>query len=253
MGANGRRRRALAPGPELARRGLLAQVPVFAGSVSEDLSVLEPVDCSPSNCSEAGFMASAAAAGYDRPSARELLRLYMRDAPRPGTKSDSPYFWAFRHHGADSWAGCPARRVARWYADAGLPSFWYRWSYVPTGPNGGGLAHHAVEQPFIFHVVSETDEVREDKGMHLASAEEVALSAQLVRSWAAMAASGNPATSEVPWRPFNSTQNGTALLLEGGAGEPALFAVAHNFLSAKCTIIDSVFWKKQNATHRYSN
>ena len=117
---------------------------------------------------------------------------------------------------------------------------------MPAGPNGHALAHHAVEQPFIFHVLSETEEEeREDGGnYHLAAAEEVPFSAMLVRSWAAMAASGSPATSEVPWERFNASAKGSALLIAGGAGEHSFFATAHDYMSAKCDLFDRLFWRK---------
>ena len=86
-------------------------------------------------------------------------------------------------------------RAARWVEAAGSRAYLYYWSYIPGGANGRypSLAHHACEQPFVFHVTSETaEEAREDRGMYHIQANERALSAQVVRWWASMAARGAP-------------------------------------------------------------
>ena len=47
------------------------------------------------------------------------------------------------------------------------PAYHYYWSYVPAGPGGTYPqgAHHAIDQPFVFHVLNETDaQVVEDGG-----------------------------------------------------------------------------------------
>lgn len=49
-------------------------------------------------------------------------------------------------------------------------AFLYYWSYAPKGPNGQypKLAHHACEQPFVFHVLNETKaELAEDGGVYV--------------------------------------------------------------------------------------
>ena len=68
----------------------------------------------------------------------------------------SNWYWAIRHAGSDAWGTCPARRIAQWYRDVGQDAFWYYWVHVADGPNGCGGAHHALEQPFVFHVLNET-------------------------------------------------------------------------------------------------
>ena len=77
----------------------------------------------------------------------------------------SDWYWAIKHAGSDAWGTCPARRIANWYREIDQEAYWYYWQHVPDGPNGCGGAHHANEQPFVFHVLSETpEENKEDKG-----------------------------------------------------------------------------------------
>jgi hypothetical protein len=53
------------------------------------------------------------------------------------------------------------------YRKIGQSAYWYYWTHVPDGRNGCGGAHHANEQPFVFHVLSETpEELKEDDGKY---------------------------------------------------------------------------------------
>merc|ERR1712039_92462 len=102
-----------------------------------------------------------------------MVELYSNDAPSVGDYS--PWYWAAQHAGADQWSGCYARRTAEWVTRAGQKAYFYRWTYAPKGPNGAfpRLAHHAVEQPFVFHVLSENaEEIKEDGGKYHIDASE---------------------------------------------------------------------------------
>ena len=258
-----------APGPELAQAGKLAPVDVFAGGVEEDIDIWGS-PCVTSTCTRDDFVTAATTFGMDLHDAQRLATLYASDAPRPGQTAAQLWHYAIMHAGADAWANCPARRLARWYASLmKRRSYWYKWSYVPSGPNGGGLSHHSVEQPFIFHVLSETvEEAKEDGGKYRIHGEdEVALSATLVHLWAAMAAKGDsntpgphgvntpglhgvntPGVHGVRWPLFNSSLNGSALLIEGGRGAPPSLRGANDFQSAKCDIFDGVFFARREMT-----
>lgn len=223
-------------GPLLASAGQLAPVPIFVGSVSEDISPLHS-SCKPANCTREDFIDAIKRAGYSAAAGEQLASLYSHDPARPG--KGSAWDWAIMHAGADEWGTCAARRMARWYARIGMPSFWYYWSYIPDGDT---TAHHSIDQPFVFHVLSETPTELLEEGRHYQlSRREVNFSASIVRMWAAMASTGRPNTSEVMWPPFTASPNGTALLLEGGAGVPGHFNVQGDFSSAKCDFWDSMF------------
>ena len=237
----------LAPGPELAAQGWIAKVPIFAGGCSDDINVFEG-RCKGDRCGRANFEAVARRYGFDEAQAEALAGLYAADgAPADDATTDAAVDWsrAIAHAGADAWANCPARRVARWYAAAKQPAWWYLWSYVPLGPNGAAGAHHAVEQPFVFHVLNETVEQRkEDGGVYHIDPSEAPFSARLVRAWAAMAATGDPNApghDGVGWPPFGASANGSALLIEGSGARGAAFRAAANYMGGKCDLFDAAF------------
>jgi para-nitrobenzyl esterase len=156
-----------APGPVLASRGTMASVPTFAGYVAEDISTMVCCleECTKekfSHCAKTTYSLTAAEAA-------EMTALYSDEQVPPGANG-SQWFWAAKHAGADNWAGCPSRRIARWSAAKGQQSFFYRWSHTAYNPADGGApghAHHALEQPFVFHVLNETaEEVHEDGGRY---------------------------------------------------------------------------------------
>ena len=236
----------VAPGPTLAAEGKVAPVPILIGGVEEDISAFDDSPHYP--CTRDDFVKVARDYGFTEAEADALAGQYATDPLRPGRDPDQLWCDRIHHAGADAWSNCPARRLADWYRVKQQPAWWYKWSYVPNGPNGaqgGHLAHHSVEQPFIFHVLAETDEERkEDKGMYFIDPTEVHFSERIVRAWAAMAASGNPNArdaSSVGWLPFNSSTHGSALLIGGGAGSPGTFNATNNFLQAKCDLFDAVF------------
>ena len=150
------------------------------------------------------------------------------------------WHWAIKHAGSDAWATCPARRMARWYGAIGQPAYWYYWTHIPDGPNGNGGAHHACEQPFVFHVLAETPaELKEDGGHYHINASnplEVTLSTQTVGFWAAMAASGAPGPS---WPAYDAT--GTAMIFGDTAPLPA--KAISNVRTSKCDFWDVQFAK----------
>merc|ERR1712048_959231 len=60
------------------------------------------------------------------------------------------------------------------------------------------------EQPFVFHVLSETPlQLAEDGGVYHIEASEVSLSAAIVRYWAGMSSVGYP-VGDVEWPIFDS-------------------------------------------------
>lgn len=149
------------------------------------------------------------------------------------------WYWAIQHAGSDAWGGCPARRMAQWYRKLGQPAFWYYWTHVPDGPNGNRGAHHACEQPFVFHVLQETAaEMAEDGGKyHINSSNplEVALSTQVVQFWTAMAGARAPGSD---WDMFRGDN---AMVFGNAAPLPA--AMKANVRTAKCDFWDGQFEK----------
>ena len=55
-----------------------------------------------------------------------------------------------------------------------------------------------------------------------------------------------PGALALPWPALNASANGSALLIEGGAGSPGSFRAAHDFMHAKCAIFDAVFRERRN-------
>lgn len=202
-------------GVRLAMQGQVAKVPVLVGSVSEDgLDVNDP-GCLGTECSEEDFRtwARSAFAGeigrnFTNSEVDRMAELYGNDVPAVGNFTN--WYWAIQHAGADQWSGCFARRTAKWMTDAGQDAFFYRWTYAPKGVNGQfpKLAHHACEQPFVFHVLSETAaELQEDGGKYHIDKTEIPLSAAVVHYWASMAAEGRP-RGNVTWPTFDLKQRG---------------------------------------------
>lgn len=114
---------------------------------------------------------------------------------------------------------------------------------VADGPNGCGGAHHANEQPFVFHVLSETSgELAEDKGhyhINASNPREVALSNQTVGFWASMAGSGSPGSS---WPVYDKA---TPKAMVFGVPDPTSLPAAAipNVRTAKCDFWDAQFAK----------
>eukprot|EP00928_Gymnodinium_smaydae_P043134 TRINITY_DN28969_c0_g2_i1.p1 TRINITY_DN28969_c0_g2~~TRINITY_DN28969_c0_g2_i1.p1 ORF type:complete len:554 (-),score=61.42 TRINITY_DN28969_c0_g2_i1:239-1900(-) len=231
------------PGVELAMQGKLAPVPILVGSVSEDGldDPVQDVKCSGELCSEADFrfwIKTAFEKKVGRPFSElevsRLVKLYGDDSLRAGIFTR--WYWAMQHAGADEWAGCYARRTAAWATAAGQSAFFYRWTYVPRGPNGAfpSLAHHACEQPFIFHVLAETSKQKaEDGGMYQIDASEVQLSTAVVRYWTSMAAIGAP-VGEVQWKPFAKRREGLVIDSE--------FSMEADLRGAQCDFWDEMFY-----------
>eukprot|EP00929_Paragymnodinium_shiwhaense_P037351 TRINITY_DN19915_c0_g2_i1.p1 TRINITY_DN19915_c0_g2~~TRINITY_DN19915_c0_g2_i1.p1 ORF type:complete len:563 (+),score=55.45 TRINITY_DN19915_c0_g2_i1:142-1830(+) len=197
-------------GWRLANEGKLAPVPILVGSVSEDGSVSN-LNCKFTDCTKHDFKVWAKRAflntGIRELTEQEielLVALYGDDEPvEAGTYSR--WYWAAEHALADQWSGCMARRTAIWATKAGQRAYYYRWTYAPKGVNGHfpQLAHHGVEEPFIFHILSETPaEVVEDGGGHTLAPADVMRSLEIVRYWTSMAAHGRP-SGEMPWPTFD--------------------------------------------------
>eukprot|EP00929_Paragymnodinium_shiwhaense_P037349 TRINITY_DN19915_c0_g1_i1.p1 TRINITY_DN19915_c0_g1~~TRINITY_DN19915_c0_g1_i1.p1 ORF type:complete len:562 (+),score=84.45 TRINITY_DN19915_c0_g1_i1:80-1765(+) len=216
-------------GWRLAHEGKLAPVPILVGSVSEDGSVSN-LNCKYWECSMYDFKVWAKHA-FLRTHGRKLteaelerlVKLYGDDEPaRAGNYSR--WYWAAEHALADQWSGCMARRTAVWATKAGQEAYYYRWTYAPKGVNGQfpKLAHHAVEQPFIFHVLSETPaEIVEDGGRHTVEPADVNRSLEIVRYWTNMAAHGRPSAA-VPWPTFDLHSRAGLVIGEQFHGEEDL-------------------------------
>eukprot|EP00930_Biecheleria_cincta_P085049 TRINITY_DN74469_c0_g1_i1.p1 TRINITY_DN74469_c0_g1~~TRINITY_DN74469_c0_g1_i1.p1 ORF type:complete len:556 (-),score=78.80 TRINITY_DN74469_c0_g1_i1:71-1717(-) len=205
----------------LAEKGQLAKVPVLLGSTMEDGRFdTPPIQCGPRSCTEADFRHWLLQVGMDAEQATRGTAIYANEVPRPGSNK---WHTAAIHAGADSWGTCPARRAARWVRSVGQRAYLYYWTYIPKGSNGRGLAHHSVEQPFVFHVLSETAaELAGDQGVYHIDQSEVAFSAAIVRYWTSFAAKTAP-DGDVPWHP--SADDDRWVLLLGD--EMNISAVVH--------------------------
>ena len=110
---------------------------------------------------------------------------------------------------ADDQYTCPTRQAARALAANGVPV--YRYLFVHTLDVGdatdGGLgnsvygAYHFLEVPFVFHAMAPTDLVF--------SADEYALSAQMISLWGSFARTGVPSGAAVPWPLYPSAPSMT--------------------------------------------
>jgi carboxylesterase type B len=275
-----------ANGVVLAAAGKLAPVPIFVGSTREDLGFARfgaqlpplpagrpapaPAPKCPSavldtgdglSCSETDFSAWGTSMGFEGEILQQFVDVYRDEA---GLENGSPptpagatsWYWAIKQAGADAWGTCPARRLARWAQAAGQRAYWYYWTYIPDGPNGG-TAHHACEQPFVFHVLDESAaELAEDAGhyhINRASALEVDFSHAIVGLYASMADVGDPngsPYSTAPWPyyptvwPTYDQQSSRAALLFDGQRSPAS---ADQLRAAKCDFWDDRFLEAAGA------
>lgn len=110
-------------------------------------------------------------------------------------------------------------------------------------PRAGAPHPCSLWDPHNLLVGLFAQELLEDGGKYHIAAGEAPFSAQLVRSWAAMAARGDPngPGGVTVWPVLTSSTNGSALLIEGGAGTPGAFRAAPNFMHEKCALFDAVF------------
>jgi len=196
--------------------------------------------CKPQKCAEKDFR-EWARRSFSLTS-DELDSMVAAYADEVAIGSYSRWYWMMVHAGADQWTGCMSRRTASWFANVGQRAYFYRWSYAPEGPNGvfPRLAHHACEQPFIFHVLQESPrQVQESGGVYHISPREVTLSAALVQYWQGMAINGTP-TGSVEWPVFNdSSRAGLEILNYTGT----MFAPKANLHGAQCDFWDRYFEK----------
>lgn len=245
-----------APGPILAAKGALAPVPIIAGSVREDLTfaysdVVHASDHPPSflkppdQFDETAFRGFGLSLGFNSTENNMFVEAYT-GPPVNGAPSIPPnatdWYWAYKHAGSDAWATCPARRISQWYRNIGINAWWYYWTHIPDGPNGNGGAHHACEQPFIFHVMFESRaELNDDQGkyhINISNPIEVALSDQIVNFYTSMADSGSPGSN---WPLYN---NETFPAMIFGDYEPPLSArPAVHVRDSRCDFWDMQFDK----------
>jgi len=238
-----------ADGVYLAAQGKLAPVPILVGSVMEDINIIG-TNCKPAECSEKDFRSLLKDSGLNTTEVDAAVLAYADEQVRPGNKSYTKWWWAERHAGADAWGMCPARRLARWATAAGQPAYWYYWTYAPKGINGKfpDLAHHACEQPFVFHVLSETSaEHGEDQGKYHIDRSERQFSAEIVNYWASFAATGVP-SGAVTWPTYDAKEQ-KALLF----GDDMKIAEQGNVRGSRCDVWDAFFdrssQKESGITH----
>ncbi len=95
---------------------------------------------------------------------------------------------------------CPARRVARALAGAGVPTYRYHFAHAPEGALVTGLgAFHSSEVPFVFGNATELEP-------NSPMADEAPLSSAMMGYWGRMAAAGNPnGGSAVAWPAYDPT------------------------------------------------
>merc|ERR1712232_185219 len=208
-------------GTKLAKQGRLAPVPVIVGSVMEDGG--ETLSCDPWACAESNFVMEAKLQwDLSEYEAVNLAHLYADEQSRPGGNF-SKWYWAYKHASVDQHATCRSRQSARWVTAAGQSAYWYYWTYPPMGYNGRypKLAHHACEQPFVFHVLSETPaELADDKGAYFIQPREWAFSAAVVHYWSSFAATGRP-DGNVPWPRYDEKTRRALVMgdLDGNHGQ----------------------------------
>ena len=110
-------------GVTLAMQGKLAKVPVIAGYVSEDINPFG-TKCKGggSECDEGDFRQWAKGLGFNASEVDRMTTLYSDEVALPGG-SNTRWYWAMAHAGADYWGGCPAPRALRagqrWHAVSG--------------------------------------------------------------------------------------------------------------------------------------
>jgi carboxylesterase type B len=225
----------------LAARGQLAPVPVIVGSVMEDIN-RKGTNCDPAACTEEDFVAWMQQKwGVNQSEAQRAAEIYSDERPRPGGNATQWYFAELRA-GADNWAGCSGRRVARWVEAAGQKAYRFYWTYAPAGRPYPAVAFHAADQPFIFHVLSETPEQMSDPngGTYHIEPHEVDFSHQLVQYWASFAADGRP-QSRTAWPAYESVSDLTLVIGADPSGENAstAFGVASGVRAARCDFWDN--------------
>ena len=106
----------------------------------------------------------------------------------------------------------PARMLARLTAQAGQPTYAYRFSYVASSLRGSTKgALHATEIPFVFGTVRA-------KYGEATTAEDEALAAQANAYWAAFAKTGDPNGEGRPkWPAFTAAGDVVMDLAVGGS------------------------------------
>jgi para-nitrobenzyl esterase len=94
---------------------------------------------------------------------------------------------------------CQARRVARAFAQAGVPAYLYHFTHALDDPRVKPLgATHSVELFFVFGNTSQ--------GYGLSDGEQP-LSRTIMDAWAAFARTGNPSTTTLPWPRYSAERD----------------------------------------------
>ncbi|CAE8600347.1 unnamed protein product [Polarella glacialis] len=226
-----------APGVELAQSGKLAPVPVLVGSVMEDMTYLAPVNCDAAACEESDFRRWAAKQGFNESEVERVTRLYSDETERPVDAEHTKWYWAEAHAGADIWATCPARRVARWAENVGQKAFLYYWMHRPrNNPSFQNQAKHACETPFVFHVLAENPaEKAEDKGAYHIDASETDFSAAVAEYWISFAATSTP-QGKVAWPHYTRAEPNVLVF-----GDDMHISVVSGLRASKCDFWDDHF------------
>jgi para-nitrobenzyl esterase len=195
---------------EAFRSGRASHVSLLIGTNADEMTTLLPFlsDVKP----------TITASGYEEqltkdfgPAAPAALALY------PASNFLSPYV-AYLNVATDSYAHCPARRIARSY---GSQVYKYVFTHVSDNPllapYGAG---HGLELPFVFHAASSL------------SFTELSLSEQVMGYWTNFARTGNPnGDGLVEWKPFSKDEFFEINSLPG---------MRSGFREAKCDFWDSL-------------
>jgi len=181
----------------LAAQGKLAPgVPVIAGEAAEDGDQSLPQEAD-AEVLKKWIDQTMTSYGANVSTIRLLNELYLAPLPPNTSRPDegySDYYWTAKHFLADCQMLCPARRIARWIHQNGqilnknVRGWVYQFRYAQPASCPAGLgARHAVEIPFVFHVL---DGIETKYSLH--GEEEIELSAELANLWANFAESGSP-------------------------------------------------------------
>ena len=164
--------------PESAyRAGHQARVPLIIGANSADFFRFPKTDNKEQLFAQFGPFRAEAIAAYDPDATRELGRLMVMA-------------------GTDRFQAEPARFTASAFAAVGVPSYVYRFSYVPAAMRDKWLngAPHASELPFVFATV------RAQYG-DKATPQDEAVGQAMNTYWANFAKTGNPNGPGLPQWP----------------------------------------------------
>lgn len=239
-----------APLALLAASGQMAKVPIVAGGLMEDATIVFPsAGCAatPATCSKADFKQWAADGfGLNTSQAAQLAGVYADEQVRtnltdPATGkmiNGSAWYWAQVHAGADAQTNCPARRAVSWAAAGGQPSYWYYWEYPPK-MQPSGVSSEAVHCGELTLLWADGCTPGDTAGKPWRSAE-CAFGLKFAAYWASFAAHGNPSDGAVQWPayvPNGSGSGASAMIMNNDMS----FSVSKNHRASRCDFWDAQF------------